>query len=280
MMQIKHLNRVITLNKPVIMGILNVTPDSFYDGGKWNSLDKGFEHALKMIEDGAQIIDIGGESTRSGAESVSVEQELERVIPFIKKIREVNSEVMISVDTSQPEVITKAIEAGADIWNDIRALSVDGALETAAKLDIPVILMHMKGTPKTMQNRPHYEDTLTEVIDFLKDKIESCHKVGIKDENIILDPGFGFGKTVKDNYILLDNLDKFVSLGYPLLSALSRKSMLGAACNIPNAQDRIVSSVAGALISVMKGAHMLRVHDVKETREALMVYNATIESRN
>ena len=277
-MQIKHQNRILNLDTPKIMGILNVTPDSFSDGGQWNAVDKALEHAQDMIAAGASIIDIGGESTRPGAAFVSVEEEISRVIPVVKALRDHNSEILISIDTSQPEVITEAIQAGADIWNDIRALTVKDAVATASKLQIPVILMHMQGTPFTMQNHPHYDDTLSEVIAFLQERVEICLNAGIKRENIILDPGFGFGKSVNDNFTLLNHLEDFVNLGYPLLSALSRKSMLGAACNLPNPQDRLIGSVAGALISFMKGAQMVRVHDVKETRQALEIYLATVNA--
>lgn len=273
-MQIKHQSRSLSLDKPAIMGILNVTPDSFSDGGQWNSLNKALEHALSMIASGAAIIDIGGESTRPGADAVSAEEELARILPVIKALRAQNSEILISVDTSQPEVIREAAAAGADIWNDIRALSMPGAVLTAAELQIPVILMHMQGTPKSMQDNPCYQDILTEVLDFLKERAALCLKHGIKKENIILDPGFGFGKTVRDNFTLLNNLEAFAATGYPILSALSRKSMIGAACSLPNPQDRTIGSVAGALISFMKGAQLVRVHDVRETFEALQVYLA------
>lgn len=273
-MQIKHQSRSLSLDKPAIMGILNVTPDSFSDGGQWNSLNKALEHALSMIASGAAIIDIGGESTRSGADAVSAEEELARILPVIKALRAQNSEILISVDTSQPEVIREAAAAGADIWNDIRALSMPGAVLTAAELQIPVILMHMQGTPKSMQDNPCYQDILTEILDFLKERAALCLKHGIKKENIILDPGFGFGKTVRDNFTLLNNLEAFAATGYPILSALSRKSMIGAACSLPNPQDRTIGSVAGALISFMKGAQLVRVHDVRETFEALQVYLA------
>ena len=273
-MQIKHQSRCLSLDKPAIMGILNVTPDSFSDGGQWNSLNKALEHALSMIASGAAIIDIGGESTRPGADAVSAEEELARILPVIKALRAQNSEILISVDTSQPEVIREAAAAGADIWNDIRALSMPGAVLTAAELQIPVILMHMQGTPKSMQDNPCYQDILTEVLDFLKERAALCLKHGIKKENIILDPGLGFGKTVRDNFTLLNNLEAFAATGYPILSALSRKSMIGAACSLPNPQDRTIGSVAGALISFMKGAQLVRVHDVRETFEALQVYLA------
>lgn len=213
------------------MGILNVTPDSFSDGGRWNTLDRALAHAEQMVKEGATIIDIGGESTRPGATPVPLDEELLRVIPVVEKISK-ELDVMISIDTSQPKVMEEAVKAGAHIWNDIRALRLDGALEMAAKLQCPVILMHMQGDPKTMQADPHYEDVVKEVEKFLLDRVDDAIKAGIKKENIILDLGFGFGKSAKHNYQLLDHMQHFVDLGYPVLSALSRKSMIKAACNI------------------------------------------------
>lgn len=277
-MKITFKDKSLDLNTSQIMGILNVTPDSFSDGGRYNNLDKALEHAELMVNDGASIIDIGGESTRPGATPVSVQEELDRVIPAVERISK-NLDVMISIDTSQPEVMTEAVKAGAHIWNDIRALRLDNALETAAKLCVPVILMHMQGDPKTMQVDPHYDDVTKEVKDFLLKRADDAIKAGIKKENIILDLGFGFGKSVKHNFTLLDKMDEFVALGYPVLSALSRKSMIGAACSIETPDNRITGSVAGALISIMKGAQIVRVHDVKETKQAFDVYRAMLESR-
>lgn len=230
-MQISFNNKTLNLDTPKIMGILNVTPDSFSDGGRWNSLDRALAHAEQMVKEGATIIDIGGESTRPGATPVPLDEELLRVIPVVEKISK-ELDVMISIDTSQPKVMEEAVKAGAHIWNDIRALRLDGALEMAAKLQCPVILMHMLGDPKTMQADPHYEDVVKEVEKFLLDRVDDAIKAGIKKENIILDLGFGFGKSAKHNYQLLDHMQHFVDLGYPLLSALSRKSMIKAACNI------------------------------------------------
>ena len=277
-MQISFNNKTLNLDTPKIMGILNVTPDSFSDGGRWNTLDRALAHAEQMVKEGATIIDIGGESTRPGATPVPLDEELLRVIPVVEKISK-ELDVMISIDTSQPKVMEEAVKAGAHIWNDIRALRLDGALEMAAKLQCPVILMHMQGDPKTMQADPHYEDVVKEVEKFLLDRVDDAIKAGIKKENIILDLGFGFGKSAKHNYQLLDHMQHFVDLGYPLLSALSRKSMIKAACNIENADERIVGSVAGALLSIERGAQMVRVHDVKETKEAFDVYKALLNSR-
>lgn len=230
-MQISFNNKTLNLDTPKIMGILNVTPDSFSDGGRWNTLDRALAHAEQMVKEGATIIDIGGESTRPGATPVPLDEELLRVIPVVEKISK-ELDVMISIDTSQPKVMEEAVKAGAHIWNDIRALRLDGALEMAAKLQCPVILMHMQGDPKTMQADPHYEDVVKEVEMFLLDRVDDAIKAGIKKENIILDLGFGFGKSAKHNYQLLDHMQHFVDLGYPVLSALSRKSMIKFACNI------------------------------------------------
>lgn len=273
-MKITAFGRELSLDTPQIMGILNVTPDSFSDGGRYNTTNKALDHAADMVRDGAAIIDIGGESTRPGAAEVSLDEELSRVIPAVEAIAK-QLDVMISVDTSQPEVMRKAVEAGAHIINDIRALSVEGALNTVTALACPVILMHMQGQPRTMQIAPHYDDVVQEVKDFLLEKAQLCISGGIKKENLIFDPGFGFGKSVTDNYTLLSHLDELVKTGYPVLSALSRKSMIGAACSIQQADQRIAGSVAGALISVMKGACLVRVHDVAQTREALDVFRAT-----
>lgn len=277
-MQISFNNKTLNLDTPKIMGILNVTPDSFSDGGRWNTLDRALAHAEQMVKEGATIIDIGGESARPGATPVPLDEELLRVIPVVEKISK-ELDVMISIDTSQPKVMEEAVKAGAHIWNDIRALRLDGALEMAAKLQCPVILMHMQGDPKTMQAAPHYEDVVKEVEKFLLDRVDDAIKAGIKKENIILDLGFGFGKSAKHNYQLLDHMQHFVDLGYPVLSALSRKSMIKATCNIEKADERIVGSVAGALLSIERGAQMVRVHDVKETKEAFDVYKALLNSR-
>ena len=278
-MQISFKNRTLNIDSPKIMGILNVTPDSFSDGGKYNEIDKALKHAECMIKEGASIIDIGGESTRPGASTVSVETELERVIPVVEAICK-NLDVMISIDTSQALVMEEAVKAGAHIWNDIRALRLDNALNMAAKLEVPVILMHMQGDPKTMQVNPHYNNVVSEVKDFLLKRADEAMDAGVKKENIILDLGFGFGKSATHNFALLKHMEEFVAFGYPVLSALSRKSMIGAACNIEKASDRVVGSVTGALLSIQKGAALVRVHDVKATKEAFDVYFAMLDSDN
>ncbi len=272
-MEIKSKGRTLSLDTPKIMGILNVTPDSFSDGGDYATPEKAYEHAAQMTEEGAAVIDIGGESTRPGAAEVILDEELARVVPAVEKIAK-NLDVMISVDTSRPEVFKAAVEAGAHILNDIRALTLPGALEQAKALDVPVVLMHMQGQPRTMQDAPHYENVVKEVKDFLLERAEACLVAGIKKEQIILDPGFGFGKSVRDNFTLLNHLEDLCSLGYPLLSALSRKSMIGAACGIKAAKERVIGSVSGHLISIMKGASLVRAHDVKETKEMIDFYLA------
>lgn len=276
-MQISFNNRTLDLTTPAVMGILNVTPDSFSDGGKFIDKNAAFNHAVQMVKDGADIIDIGGESTRPGAAFVSADEEASRVLPIVKKIA-ANLDVMISIDTSRPEIITECAAAGAHIWNDIRALTKEHAVECAAKLQIPVCLMHMQGTPATMQNNPTYKNVVEEVKTFLLNRIDLCVKAGIKAGNIILDPGFGFGKTVDDNYLLLKHLDKLCALPFPVLSALSRKSMLGAILNEPEAKLRDNASISGAVISVMKGAKIIRVHNVKATKEAILIADKVLKT--
>lgn len=251
------------------MGILNVTPDSFSDGGKFNSLDNALLQAERMIQAGVSIIDIGGESTRPGAPDVSLEEELARVIPAIKAIR-AKFDVWISIDTSKAEVMRQAVEAGADLINDVRALQEPGALEAAADANVPVCLMHMKGQPRTMQANPNYDDVLTDVEAFLKERVEACEAVGIPKDQLILDPGFGFGKTIEHNYHLLAHLEKFHRLGLPVLAGMSRKSMIFKLLDKAPA-DCMVASVTCATIAAIKGAQIIRVHDVEDTLEAMKI---------
>lgn len=265
--------RSLDLSSPKIMGILNVTPDSFSDGGKYQGLDAALAQAELMVKQGAAIIDVGGESTRPGADLVSVEEELERTVPVVEAIAK-NLDIMISVDTSTPQVIRECVSVGAHMWNDIRALQRPQALETAAQLDVAVCLMHMQGDPKTMQLKPHYENVCEEVQNFLLERAQVAQNAGISKDKIILDPGFGFGKSVDENYQLLKNLNKLCAQGYPVLSALSRKSMIGHVTGQTNPGERIVGSVAGAVCSLMQGAAIVRVHDVSETAQALAVFNA------
>ncbi|MEZ8632767.1 dihydropteroate synthase [Vibrio lentus] len=262
-------NKTLLLNRPHVMGILNVTPDSFSDGGQFNSLEKALQQAERMIKAGVSIIDIGGESTRPGAPEVTLEDELSRVIPAIKAIR-ANFDVWISIDTSKAEVMRQAVEAGADLINDVRALQEPGALEAAAQAQVPVCLMHMKGQPRTMQANPSYDDVFTDVEDFLKERVEACESVGIPKERLILDPGFGFGKTIEHNYHLLAHLEKFHTLGLPILAGISRKSMIFKLLDKAPA-DCMVGSVTCATIAAMKGAQIIRVHDVEDTLEAMKI---------
>ena len=264
--------RVLDLRQVQIMGILNFTPDSFSDSGKFFSLDKALVQVEKMLNDGAYIIDIGGESTRPNAPIVSEAEELDRVIPLIEAVRQ-RFDCLISVDSSKPVVFREAARAGVDMLNDIRALTEPQALETAAELALPVCLMHMQGTPQTMQQAPHYDDLLDDVADFLNQRIFACLQAGIEQSHIILDPGFGFGKTVEHNFSLLKHLNAFVASGFPVLAGLSRKSMIGAVTNQP-VEKRLVGSVAGALLAAQNGAKILRVHDVEATADALKVWQA------
>lgn len=266
-------NRSLDLSTPKIMGILNVTSDSFSDGGLYTTVDAALKQAQAMVKAGAAVIDVGGESTRPGAQTVSVDEECARVVPVVKAIAE-NLDTVISVDTSSPEVMRECAALGAHMWNDIRALQRPDALQTAAQLGVAVCLMHMQGNPQTMQDKPHYEDVLTEVSNFLLQRTKICLDAGIQQDKIMLDPGFGFGKSVTDNYTLLKHLDEICKLGYPVLSALSRKSMIGYATHQDIPAERILGSVSGAVISIMKGAAMVRVHDVAQTAQAFAVFNA------
>ena len=276
-MKISANNKTLDLSRPQVMGILNVTPDSFSDGGQFNSIDSALERVRRMIDAGVTIIDIGGESTRPGAPEVTLEDELERVIPVIRAIRQ-QYDVWISVDTSKAEVMRQAVAAGADLINDIRALREPGALEVAAQAQVPVCLMHMQGQPRTMQAHPHYEDVLSEVAAFLEERVAACEAAGIKKEQLILDPGFGFGKTVEHNYHLLAHLEEFHKFGLPILAGMSRKSMIFKLLDKQPA-DCMVSSVTCASIAAMKGAQIIRVHDFEETLEAMRVVEATLSNR-
>ena len=260
------------LAQPHVMGILNVTPDSFSDGGKHNSQEQAVAYALQMIADGATVIDIGGESTRPGALVVEVEEEIRRVVPVVEELAQHN--VIISIDTSQPEVMRKAVQAGAHIWNDVRALTRPNALITAAELDIPVIIMHMRGEPTTMNNLNQYSDVTQDVMGELQHRINAALAVGIKPENIMIDPGFGFAKNAQQNLKLLQEFHLLTNLGYPILSALSRKRFIGEVLDESNAQNRVVGSVTAHLLSIQQGACMVRVHDVKATSDAIKIWQA------
>ena len=254
------------------MGILNVTPDSFSDGGKFVKPDEAIAQALRMVEEGAAIIDIGGESTRPGAAEVLVAEELNRVVPLIEALAP-ELPVPISVDTSKPEVMLAAAEAGAGMINDVYALRREGALEAAAQTDLPVCLMHMQGEPRTMQSNPHYDDVVAEVAAFLTERMAACEAAGITREKILLDPGFGFGKTLDHNLTLLKHLNELHQLGAPLLVGMSRKSMIGLVLNAP-VEQRLHGSVAVATLAAQVGAQIIRVHDVKPSADALKMVAA------
>jgi dihydropteroate synthase len=264
--------RTLDLSRTVIMGILNITPDSFSDGGFFMARNTAVAQARRMAEEGADIIDVGGESTRPGAQAVLAQEELDRVIPVIEAIARAMP-VPISIDTSKPEVMRAAVAAGAGLVNDVRALREPAAVETAAALAVPVCLMHMQGEPRSMQQNPVYTDVVGEVRDFLQERIEACVAAGIPRQYIIADPGFGFGKTVEHNLELLRRLGELRALGVPILAGLSRKSLIGTLLGLPVAQ-RLQASVALAQIAVQNGARILRVHDVQATREAIRMFEA------
>ncbi len=269
--------RTLDLSYPNVMGVLNVTPDSFSDGGRFNALDEGLKQAERMLAEGAHIIDVGGESTRPGATPVSTQEELDRVIPMVEAISS-RLDVCISVDTSSPEVISGAANAGAHMLNDVRALQREGALQAAASTDLPVCLMHMQGQPDTMQNNPNYHQVLDDVYVFLAQRIQACSQAGIDLSRMLVDPGFGFGKSLDHNLTLLAKLEKLKTLRVPVLVGLSRKSMIGAILKSDAGDrpvdDRLFGSVSAAVIAAMNGAHIVRVHDVKETADALKVVAA------
>jgi len=260
------------LSLPAVMGVLNVTPDSFSDGGNYLQVASALDHAQTLIDEGADILDVGGESTRPGAEPVSVQQQLDRVIPVIESVAQ-RSDVIISVDTSTPEVMSAAVQAGAQLINDVRALQAPGALGVAAASGASVCLMHMQNTPGTMQNAPVYDDVVKDVMTFLEARVAACQAAGIDHQRLLIDPGFGFGKTLRHNVRLLAELERFQSLALPVLVGLSRKSMLGTLLDQP-VQQRLYGSLAAALIAVERGAGIVRVHDVKAMVEVLRIWSA------
>ena len=267
----------LNLDFPVVMGILNITPDSFSDGGLFNNIDNALCQAEKMVSDGAKIIDVGGESTRPGAKSVSDSEELDRVIPIIEKLHQ-ELDVVVSIDTSKALVMTEAARAGAGFINDVMALQGDGALKAAQETGLPVCLMHMKGEPRTMQANPAYKDVVTEVKDFLLHRIEQCLKQGIRKEQLIIDPGFGFGKTLAHNISLFKHLSEFEKLGFPVLLGASRKTIIGQITG-KEVDDRLAGSIALAAMAALKmislnGAAIIRVHDVAETVDAIKIVRA------
>ena len=265
----------LNITAPAVMGILNVTPDSFSDGGRFDNPHIALRQAATMAEAGAAIIDIGGESTRPGANNVSEQEELDRVVPIIESIRAV-TDVPISVDTSKPEVMRAAVAAGASMINDVYALRAAGAIAAAAELKVPVCLMHMRGEPRTMQDKPHYDDVVAEVASFLESRIEACVAAGLREDLIVVDPGFGFGKTHDHNVALLANLRQLRVRDRPMLVGVSRKSTLGELTE-RTITERMPASIAAAVVAVTQGADMIRAHDVQETVDALKVVRAVME---
>lgn len=268
--------RPLDLSRPAVMGILNVTPDSFSDGGHFHGVDLALAQARRMAGEGAAIIDVGGESTRPGARSVSIQEELDRVIPVIERLH-AELPLPISIDTSKPEVMAEAARAGAGLINDVRALSEEGALVVAAASGLPVCLMHMRGAPGTMQQAPSYGDVVAEIKAYLQGRIAACEVAGIAADRILVDPGFGFGKTLDHNLSLLARLAEFQDLGAGLLVGISRKSMIGAVLGGAPVEQRLSGSLTAAVMAVERGARVLRVHDVKETVEAVKMAWAVIE---
>lgn len=275
-MKLQANNKVLDLSQPQIMGILNFTPDSFSDKGQFFQLDKALAQVEKMLNEGAAIIDIGGESTRPNAEEVSELEELDRVVPLVEAVS-ARFDCWISVDTSKAVVMRESAKVGMDLINDIRALQEPHALQTAVELALPTCIMHMQGQPRTMQQNPQYENVVLEVLEFLQNRTALCLQAGMKAENMIWDLGFGFGKTVQHNYKLLQQQAIFAAQGYPILSGLSRKSMIGAVLDKP-VEQRLMGSVAAALLAAQHGASILRTHDVAETADALKIWQAMIQA--
>lgn len=271
-------DRFIDLSSAKVMGILNVTPDSFSDGGSFNHLDAALSQANLMLEEGADFIDIGGESTRPGAKQVEVQEELDRVIPVIEALQQ-RFDTVISIDTSKAQVMKEAVATGASLINDVCALQAPGALQAALEAKVPVCLMHMQGQPRVMQHNPQYADVVQEVLDFLQQRIDSCQQAGIEKSQLIVDPGFGFGKSLEHNYEMLTYLEMFHQLKVPVLAGMSRKSMLGSLLE-RDPQQRLAGNIAVATIAAQKGAQIIRVHDVKETVDAVKVVNMINACRN
>ncbi|BAV98941.1 dihydropteroate synthase [Lysobacter enzymogenes] len=265
--------RALKLDRPRVMGIVNVTPDSFSDGGAHDTLEAAVAHGLRMAAEGADILDIGGESTRPGAAEVPVEEELRRTIPAIERLAR-ETTLPISIDTSKPEVMRAAVAAGAGLINDVYGLRREGALDAAAELGVPVVLMHMQGEPRSMQHEPSYDDVVAEVHRFLAERIFAAEMAGIAKKRIVVDPGFGFGKTLQHNLTLLAQLERFGELGVPVLAGLSRKRSIGELTGREDARERVHGSVAAHLIAAQRGARLLRVHDVAATVDALKVWEA------
>lgn len=264
--------KMLDLSRPRVMGILNVTPDSFSDGGRFDSPDDALRQAAAMVADGADLLDVGGESTRPGAQAVSLDEELARVVPVIERLSG-EFGVPVSIDTSKPAVMTAAVAAGAGFINDVNALKSPGAIRAAADCGVPVCLMHMRGEPRTMQSAPQYDDVVADIIAYLAERIAACEAGGLLRSRLLVDPGFGFGKTLQHNLQLLRGMSQFQRLGVPVLVGISRKSMLGAVTG-REVDERVVASVAAALLAVERGARIVRVHDVAATVDAVRVWQA------
>jgi len=263
------------LTEPQVMGILNVTPDSFSDGGQFLAADSALAQAKKMVADGAGIIDVGGESTRPGAPIVAIEEEINRVVPVIEAI-ESELDIPISIDTSKPDVMRAAVKAGAGLINDVRALTVEGSVEAASELNVPVCLMHAQGTPQTMQDDPQYEDVVAQVKQFLNERIDTCIKAGIARDQLMIDPGFGFGKRARHNLRLMKHLSSFMELDLPVLIGISRKSIIGSLLNV-TMEERLAGSLSMAAVAVWQGAKIVRSHDVRETKQAISLCNYVMQ---
>ncbi len=274
-MRLRLGSRTLNLDRPLVMGVLNVTPDSFSDGGKFLATDAAIRQAERMFEAGAAIVDVGGESTRPGAERISEDEELERVIPVIEAISD-GTDIAVSIDTSKPGVMRAAVAAGASMINDVYALRQEGAVDAASELGVAVCLMHMQGEPGTMQEIPDYQDIPGDILDFLSERVAVCRDAGIQDETLVVDPGFGFGKTHEHNVHLLASLERFQELGMPLLVGLSRKRTLGALTG-KDVEERLAAGIAAAVLAVERGAHIVRTHDVDETVDALKIASAVMQ---
>ena len=280
-MNIKNFNDWLLSKKKqsLIMGILNVTPDSFSDGGKYLEKNTAINHALEMIDQGADIIDIGGESTRPFSDPVSLKEEISRVVPVIEGIRK-ESDICISIDTTKSQVATAALNSGASVINDVSAMEVDPLMvDVALKFDCPLIIMHMKGTPKNMQDDPQYESLISDIKDYLLDRTDFIISKGINPKKIVIDPGIGFGKTVENNFEIINNLKHFTSMDFPVLLGASRKSFIGISLNLPE-EDRLEGSLAANIIGFQNGAKIFRVHDVAETNKALIIANKIFNSNH
>ena len=263
----------------LIMGILNVTPDSFSDGGKYLEKNNAINHALAMIDNGADIIDVGGESTRPFSDPVSLDEEISRVIPVIEGIRK-ESDVCISIDTTKSEVATAALNSGASLINDVSAMEVDPLMiDVALKFDCPIIIMHMKGTPKSMQDNPQYESLISDIKDYLQERVNFIVSKGVNSKKIVIDPGIGFGKTVENNFEIINNLNHFTKMGLPVMLGASRKSFIGISLDLPE-DDRLEGSLAANIIGLQNGAKIFRVHDVAETNKAFVIANKIFNSNH